>query len=284
MSKQLKTIFLSVALTGFIFSSTTAFAGSIYPGITDSCEQLWLVNDPSNPNLLPNEGGECIDVPAHLKKVKVLFNLDNAVTKTSPSVVYEKDPVTGKDTEVKKRWGVDDAPKPELVGTPMFVMVTEPVGLRHMALLGKVMQYRISQGLIEPSNVEIVGIFHGPAMSQGKWPFAARPFTAGGMPPEVKKWVHKIFALKNAGINIQLEVCGVTLKGMQLKMKKKAALTGQPIPWHLMDERAIYSHVHDDDDTDNGLDNATGRIYVNQGAVGRMIELQQHDFAYLQEE
>ncbi|MCK4586376.1 MAG: hypothetical protein KAU29_03490 [Gammaproteobacteria bacterium] len=252
MSKQLKTIFLSVALTGFVFSSSTVLAdkGHVFPGITNPCEQLWLVNDPANEDELlrdPNTGGgECIDVPVNLDEVKVVFNLDNAVTSWSDG--------------------------------------TTPVGVRHMALLGEVMKHRIAIGEIAADDVAIVGIFHGPAMSQSKWPFADRPFTAGGMPDAVKTWVHKIFDLQNAGINIQLEVCGVTLKGMQLKMKKKAALTGQPIPWHLMDERAIYSHVHDDDDTDNGLDNATGRIYVNQGAVGRMIELQQHDFAYLQEE
>ena len=254
MSNKFKTIFLSVALTGFVFSSATAFAGKMVPGVSDTCEQLWLVNDPMNSSKdADTGGGECIDVPVNLRRVKVLFNLDNAIVQKKP---------VGKDAD----------------GNLTFEM--NPVGLRHMALLGKVMQHRIEEGLIEPGNIEIVGIFHGPAMSQSKWPFAARKFTAGGMPPEVKKWVHKIFDLQNAGINIQLEVCGVTLKGMQKTMK----LLNPGSPWWLMDERAIYSHVHDDDDTEAGLDNASGRIYINQGAVGRIIELQMNGFAYLQEE
>ena len=248
MSKQLKTIFLSVALTGFIFSSTTAFAGSIYPGITDSCEQLWLVNDPSNPNLLPNEGGECVDVPAELKKVKVLFNLDNAVTKTSPKVVRDELGEKVRDEN----------------GKPVTEMVTEPVALRHMALLGKVMQYRIAEKGLDPSNVEIVGIFHGQAMSAMKWPFKMN------QNPRVKFWIDQILALKDAGINIQLEVCGVTLKGMQKSMRDREFPTVNA--WKNMDEKAVYGA---------GTDR---RIYVNQGAVARIIDLQRNGFAYLQEE
>ena len=234
MSKNFITIFLSVALTGFIFSSTAVLAdngGHIFPGVTDPCKQLWLVNDPMNSTKDADfGGGECIDVPVNLDEVKVLFNIDNATVGS--------DGVT-------------------------------PVALRHMALLGKVMQHRIEIGDMTQGDVAIVGIFHGPAMSQSRWPFK------NGMPAEVKKWVDTIFALKNAGINIQLEVCGVTLKGMQLKAKSLGKAG-----WFMMDERAVYSNV----DTDGIGPDTTGRIYVNQGAVGRMIELQQHDFAYLQEE
>ena len=228
----------AVILTGLILGSTAAFAGNgLVSGATDPCEQLWLVNDPGNAYLDPNAGGECIDVPVNLKKVNVLFNLDNAITKTSPVAIKDE--------------------AGNIIGK---TMVTSPVGLRHMALLGKVMQYRISQGLIDPANISIVGIFHGDAMSGEKWPFK------NGMPDHVKKWVDTIFKLKKAGINIQLEVCGVTLKGMQKKMKE----FNNPM-WAMMDERAIYS-------------NEDGRILVNQGAVGRIIELQTARFAYLQEE
>ncbi len=248
MSNKLKTIFLSVALTGFIFSSATAFAGKMVPGVSETCEQLWLINDKDNATADADfGGGECIDVPVNLRRVKVLFNLDNAVIQKKPT-----------------------AATPEGVVTAVEI---NAVGLRHMALLGKVMQYRISQGLIEPSNVEIVGIFHGPAMSQAKWPFKK---AFGGEAPEVKRWVDEIFKLKNAGINIQLEVCGVTLKGMQKTARDVFGKRG----WFMMDERAIYSNV----DTDLTDGDSTGRIYVNQGAVGRMIELQMNGFAYLQEE
>ena len=243
MSNKFKTIFISVALTGFIFSSTTALAdqGHIFPGITEPCQQLWLVNDPFNgvedaeeaPFTRPNGqtvdvAGECIDVPVNLDEVKVLFNIDNATVGS--------DGVT-------------------------------PVALRHMALLGKVMQHRIAIGEMAPDDVAIVGIFHGSAMAQKRWPFNEN------MPAPVKKWINTIFALKNAGINIQLEVCGVTLKGMQLK----GVRTSEGV---LYDEKAVYANV----DTDGMAPNTTGRIYVNQGAIGRMIELQQHDFVYLQEE
>jgi hypothetical protein len=242
-----KILIKTVLLTGLLLGSATAFAVKLVPGVTDSCEQLWLVNDEFNADADANfGGGECIDVPVNLKKVKVLFNLDNAVIQVKPTAA-----------------------------TGGVVTATEinAVGLRHMALLGKVMQYRISQGLIEASNVEIVGIFHGPAMSQKKWPFKK---AFGGEAPEVKRWVDKIFALKNAGINIQLEVCGVTLKGMQKTARDVFNKPG----WFMMDERAIYSNVDDD-----GVGpNTTGRILVNQGAVGRIIELQMNGFAYLQEE
>ncbi len=257
MSNKFKTILLTVAMTGFVFSSATAFAApggadDVFPGTTNPCEQLWLVNDPGNAYLPENEGGECIDVPAHLKKVKVLFNLDNAV-------IQEK-PIRNDADELDVEFNA--------------------VGVRHMALLGKVMQYRIAKKGLDPNDVAIVGIFHGPAMTQSKWPFVNKPWTAGGMPPEVKKWVHKIFDLKNAGINIQLEVCGVTLKGMQKTMRDVIRTPA----WKFMDEKAIYSHVHDAADTEAGLTNATGRIYVNQGAIARIIDLQKDDFAYIQEE
>ncbi len=249
MSNKFKTIFLSVALTGFVFSSSAALAdkGHIFPGITDPCEQLWVVNDPMNADADADfGGGECIDVPVNLDEVKVVFNLDNAVTSTTPIAVKDDaGNVVGKTFEIN------------------------PVGIRHMALLGKVMQHRIAIGEMDFDDVAIVGIFHGPAMKTEKWPFK------NGMPAHVKKWVDKIFALQNAGINIQLEVCGVTLKGMQKKAREF-----NKSGWFMMDERAIYSNTDDD-----GIGpNTTGRIYVNQGAVGRIIELQQHGFAYLQEE
>jgi intracellular sulfur oxidation DsrE/DsrF family protein len=67
-----------------------------------------------------------------------------------------------------------------------------------------------------------------------------------------KDWIEKLFALNNAGVNIQLEVCGVTLSG--------AGLTNAD----------VYS-------------SANGKIYVNQGAIGRLIDLQQKGYTYIQE-
>jgi len=215
MNIKNKILMKAVILTGLMLGSTAAFAADVFPGVTDSCEQLWLVTDPNNPYKdADTEGGECIDVPVNLKKVEVLFNLDHAVV--SP------DGVT-------------------------------PVGLKHMVMLGKVMQHRISLGLMDAKDVAIVGIFHGSAMTQAKWPLM------NGSP--VTGYIEQIFALKKAGINIQLEVCGVTLKGMQLKAKS----LGNP-NWAMIDERAIYSSVN-------------GKVYVNQCAIGRIIELQQNKFS-----
>lgn len=211
-----KILLKAVFLASLMLGSSAAFAGDSFPGVIDPCEQLYLVNDPNNPYKDANDGGECIDVPVNLKTAKVLFNLDHPVM------------------------------------TPDGI---NPVGLRHMVMFGRVMKHRISQGLINPNDVAIVGIFHGSAMTQAKWPMKTSP---------VAGWIEQIFALKNEGVNIQLEVCGVTLKGMQLKGAKLP--NGQPL-----DERAIYS-------------SANGKVYVNQGAVGRIIDLQQNKFAYIQED
>ena len=231
-----------VLLSGLILGSGGAFAGKdLVPGVIDPCEQLWLVNDPYNPYEDPNSdtrpadgktvAGECIDIPVNLDEVKVLFNLDAPVLNSADN--------------------------------------NSPVGLKHMYMLGTVMQHRIRSGEMAADDVAIVGIMHGAAM-RAKWAFKNIP--EGNNP--VAGWIEKIFSLKNGTncqpgmscpkINIQLEACGVTLKGMQLKGVKLG--NGLPI-----DEKAMYS-------------SANGKVYLNQGAIGRMIELQQHDFVYLQEE
>ena len=196
-------------------------------------------------------------------KVKVLFNLDNAVTKTSPKVVRD---TNGDIVRVDENDNIVIYPN----GKPKTEMVTEPVGLRHMALLGKVMQYRIAEKGLDPNDIAIVGIFHGEAMSVKKWPFKSNT------DPKVTFWINKILDLQAGGMNIQLEVCGVTLKGMQKSMREREF----PFPgaWKGMDERAIYGY---DVNVNNGGDR---RILVNQGAIARIIDLQKDDFAYIQEE
>jgi len=71
----------------------------------------------------------------------------------------------------------------------------------------------------------------------------------------------KIFALKKAGINIQLENCSVNMMGNH---------------WTKADLNTY-------DENGNPDPNATGRIYVNQGAIGRITDLQQRKFVYLHE-
>jgi len=209
----------AIILTSLLLSASTAFAASVFPGITGTCEQLWLVADPNNPYEDANNGGECIDVPVSLKKAHVVFNLDTTVTNPDGS----------------------------------------PIGLKHMVMFGKVMLHRIEIGELNPNDVEIVGVFHGDAM-RAKWAFKNIP--EGNNP--MAGWIEQVFSVANQGVNMHLEACGVTLKNMQLKGAKLA--NGEPI-----DERAIYA-------------SANGRIYLNQGAIGRIVDLQQNGFVYLQDD
>lgn len=220
-----KTLIKAVIFTGLILSTSAAFAAKdVFPGIIDPCEQLWLVVDPNNANEDPNDGGECIDVPVNLTHAKVVFNLDTTVTNPDGS----------------------------------------PIGLKHMVMFGNAMKHRIEIGEVDPADIAIVGVLHGDAM-RAKWAFKNIP--EGNNP--MASWIEQIFALANPtdgspAINMHLEACGVTLKGMQLKGAKLA--NGQPL-----DERAIYS-------------SANGKIYLNQGALGRIIELQQNKFSYIQDD
>lgn len=131
-------------------------------------------------------------------------------------------------------------------------------------MFGNAMKHRIEIGEVDPADIAIVGVLHGDAM-RAKWAFKNIP--EGNNP--MASWIEQIFALANPtdgspAINMHLEACGVTLKGMQLKGAKLA--NGQPL-----DERAIYS-------------SANGKIYLNQGALGRIIELQQNKFSYIQDD
>ena len=125
------------------------------------------------------------------------------------------------------------------------------IGLKHMVMLGLVIKDRISKGLMDPDDVSIIGVIHGSAV---KWALKT-------IPAQQKMWMERIFALKKAGVNIQLEVCGVTLNGMG---KTKAD---------------VYTY----DANGNPDPNANGRIYVNQGAIAREIYLQQHGYTYINE-
>jgi intracellular sulfur oxidation DsrE/DsrF family protein len=214
--RLLKVVFLAVT----ILSSTTVLAEGrwdaddvINTGIVTPCQQLYIVNDPNNPNEPPDDGGVCIDIPVNLKHVKVVFNIDTPVM-SGPN----------------------------------------PVALRHMWMVGTALKARIEAGLIEPDDISIIGVFHGSAMAAG-WAFKKSP---------VADWINKILALANPddgtpAVNMQLEVCAATLKGMQLKGATLA--NGEPL-----DERAVYPG-----------------LYVNQGAIARLIDLQQKGYVYIQE-
>ncbi len=122
----------------------------------------------------------------------------------------------------------------------------EPVGLRHMFMFGTALKARIKAGLLDPKDVSIVGVFYGSASS---WVLKSSPDYA-------KEFIEKIFDLANQGVNISLELCGVTMLGKG---------------WT------------NDDLYVSNKGKEHGVIHVNQGAIGRIVDLQQHGFAYIQE-
>ena len=122
-------------------------------------------------------------------------------------------------------------------------------GLKHMAMMGAVMKQQIKLGLIKPENVSIIGVVHGSAL---KWVTKAST---------QKKWINAIFKLESEGVNIHLEACAAAMNGAGLTKKNLYSYTakGDPDP------------------------KAGGRIYVNQGAFGRELYLQNQGYAYAEE-
>ena len=121
-----------------------------------------------------------------------------------------------------------------------------PVGLRHMFMLGTALKARIQAGLLDPEDVSVIGVFHG---SGSAWALKSNPDYA-------KNFIEKIFDLKNAGVNMSLEMCGVTMLGK--------GWTNDNL--YISEKGKDYGFIH-----------------VNQGAIGRIIDLEQHGYAYIQE-
>lgn len=117
-----------------------------------------------------------------------------------------------------------------------------PTGLRHMWMLGTALKARINAGLVDPDDVSIIGVLHGTAIN----------FGLKSSDAIVQDLIEKIFALKNEGVNINIEVCGVTMLGGNLT-------------------------------NDNLYASENGKIHVNQGAIGRLVDLQQHKYALIDE-
>ena len=116
-------------------------------------------------------------------------------------------------------------------------------GLRHMFMMGTALKARINNGLMKAKKVNVIGVLHGSGVNLAL-NNQANPIT--------NKLIKDIFALKNAGVNISLEVCGVTMHGKGLS---NADL----------------------------LDSTEGTIHVNQGAIGRIIDLEQNKYALIKE-
>lgn len=124
-------------------------------------------------------------------------------------------------------------------------------GLKHMLMMGNVMRDQISRGLVKPEDVSIIGVIHGSAL---KW-------ATKSVPAQQKKFIDAIFKLKQEGVNIQLEACAAAMNGAKLTKKD------------------LYTY----DAEGNPDPKAGGRIYVNQGAFARELELENQGYAYFEE-
>lgn len=117
-------------------------------------------------------------------------------------------------------------------------------GLKHLMMLGTALKLRIKAGLVDPKDVRVIGVLHGSGI------FLAMKDSPN---TQATKFIEDIFALERAGVNITLEVCGVTM----------------------------HSNGKTNADLYTGVDG--GVIHVNQGAIGRIIDLEQHGYALIKE-
>jgi len=229
MSNNKKPFFMkAVILTGAILGSTSALAaeGCTYPTLASNVtEGIDLYNAGLQATPAPTTNSTvCVDVPVQLMENRMVFDLDTPVT---------TDGTTN--------------------GTP--------AGLRHMYMMGAANVAR-AKGVLKATNgavnllpnFHIKGIIHGTALSwalNDAWWQSQVDEDGNQLYPEGnpnKAWINKLIGLKNQGLDIQLEVCAVTLMGKNL--------------------------------TNNDV---FPGILVNQGAFGRMSALSQEDYAIVSE-
>lgn len=130
----------------------------------------------------------------------------------------------------------------------------EHTGLRHMGMLAQALMGRIKQGLIEPEDISIIGVIHSST--------AVRELATVHSSDITKSLIDTIFQFKNAGVNINLEICGVTLHGMR---------------------EAVIASGGNPDVALKLYENLGNIIHINQGAIGRMIDLQQKKYTLIKE-
>jgi hypothetical protein len=235
-------LFKAALLASVLLGSTSAFAqndngngyAQVFPNVVDPCITPDLVLNLYAPGKYGAHNGdkitECIDVPVALDKMHVVLNLD----------------VNTKDGSKNS------------------------VGLKHMVFLATAIKDRIMHDGVDPANVMIVGILHGTAAGWGlKTPDLLPDNSNKAVVDDMNlqhSWMEKIFALAHPtdgspAINIQLEICGVTMMGNGWTKSNLYTYDASGNP-----------------DPVNG-----GRILVNQGAIGRIIDLEQHNFTYIHE-
>jgi intracellular sulfur oxidation DsrE/DsrF family protein len=136
--------------------------------------------------------------------------------------------------------GLDEPKVVFNLDTPLADANGRPTGLRHMHMVGTALLARIKAGKLDARYASVVGVMHGSGLD---WALNPNDQTRG--------LIEEIYKLKNAGLDINLEVCGVTMQG---KGKTR----------------------------ENLYQSKNGVIHINQGAVARIMDLERHGYAYMQ--
>jgi len=230
MNKRKHKLLKTVMVLGTLLSAHSAFADCTnYPTLVANI--IEGINQGTGPT---TNDTVCVDVPVLLTGGnKIFWNMDTPVTTDGRAF---------------------DAPN------------ITPAGLRHMWMMalanaGFVNKFNSTHPdgpQLDPANYHIYGVLHGTAV---KWALSdawwqkqvdkdGNQLYPAGNP--VGPWIRKVLAMKAKGLDIQLEVCGVTLYG------------------------GHYQHNATEDDVFPG-------IKVNQGAFGRFQALHQQGFEGIKE-
>jgi hypothetical protein len=214
----------AIIIAGSVLCSTYALADCTYPTLASNVtEGIDLYNAGLQATPAPTKNTTvCVDVPVQLFANKMVFNIDSPVTSDGTAN-----------------------------GTP--------TALKHMWMMGAANVARVKGvtkhgGTISIADFHIKGIIHGSALSwalndewwQSQVDKDGNQLYPGGNPN--KEWINKVLGLQSKGLDIQLEVCAVTLMGKNL----------------------------------SNTDVYPG-ILVNQGAFGRMSALHQDGYAIVSE-
>lgn len=219
-----KSYLRAITIAGAMLGSSYAFADCTYPTLASNVtEGIELYNAGLKADPTPTKNTTvCVDVPVQLMKNKMVYNMDVPATKD---------------------------------GTANG----SPNGLRHMWLMGSANIAR-AKGVKNKTGLDILpelhikGIIHGSALSwalNDEWWQSQVDEHGNQLYPEGnpnKESIDKVLALQSKGLDIQLEVCAVSLMGKGLS------------------------------DTD-----VYPGILVNQGAFGRMSALSQEGYVIVSE-
>jgi len=231
MDKNRQRLLNAVIIAGTVFGSVSAFAGGTGGGSGNVAQVFPNVQDPcQTPPLVLN-----LFAPGKYGATQDDECIDVPVALNTIDMVFNLD------TDSRDGNG-------------------NSIGLKHMVFLATAIKDRIDHDGVDPTKVHIVGILHGSAAG---WAIKSDELsTAPDSLFQQHQWIDRLWALKDAGVNVQLEICGVTMYGHSPRWTK-ADLYGYD----------AYGQPLDPDH----------RILVNQGAIGRLIDLEQHGFVLVNE-